>query len=328
MLTIPLVNTFERLRIFMLVIAASFGLFVAKSIPFVIATGGAYRVYGPPNSMIADNTDFGLALNMTLPVFFFLAQAESRRWLKRIFALLFLAAIPVILFTYSRGALIGLACVGCGMLLRMSMRLRLLVAPVIALGLLVALVLAPESWRGRMETLGNTSADASAQARLNAWQYAANLAADYPLAGGGFATFTSELYGRYAPNANAEAQTAHSIYFQILAEHGYTGLFLYLTLFVSAFLSAGNIVKRARLHNDDTIMHYANMFRFSLVGFATTGAFLSRAYFDYFFCIVTCIAVLKWVSRERWQALLEEDFEADGDDTQKVIFLPQEAHAL
>ena len=35
------------------------------------------------------------------------------------------------------------------------------------------------------------------------------------------------------------------------------------------------------------------MLKFSLVGFMVTGAFLGRAYFDYYFGIVVCVAILK-----------------------------------
>src|SRR5205085_2012013 len=101
------VNTWNRLRWLTLVIAGSFGLIVLKSLPFIILSDGTARIYGPPNSMIADNNDFGLALNIVLPFFFFLAQNESRRWLKRLLGCLFLATIPTIMFTYSRGAFVG-----------------------------------------------------------------------------------------------------------------------------------------------------------------------------------------------------------------------------
>src|ERR1035441_9929869 len=70
------------------VMAASFGIFVAKAAPFMILSGGAFRIFGPPNSMVADNNDFGLALNMTLPIFFFLAQTEEHRWVRWIFGIL------------------------------------------------------------------------------------------------------------------------------------------------------------------------------------------------------------------------------------------------
>ena len=61
--------------------------------------------------MIGDNTDFGLALNMTLPLYFFLAQAETKRWVRNAWGVMFLITIPAIFFTYSRGALVGLAAV-------------------------------------------------------------------------------------------------------------------------------------------------------------------------------------------------------------------------
>jgi putative inorganic carbon (HCO3(-)) transporter len=104
-ITIGVVNSFPRLRTLVVTIASCFGFFVFKALPFLIRTGGSDRVYGPPHSMISDNNDFGLAMNMTLPFFFFLAQTETVPWVKRVFGTLFLLGIPTIFFTYSRGAL-------------------------------------------------------------------------------------------------------------------------------------------------------------------------------------------------------------------------------
>ena len=50
------------------------------------------------------------------------------------------------------------------------------------------------------------------------------------------------------------------------------------------------------------------MLSLSLIGYMTSGVFLGRAYFDYFFLIVICIAVLGRIAREQWAQ--EED--ADG----------------
>jgi hypothetical protein len=47
------------------------------------------------------------------------------------------------------------------------------------------------------------------------------------------------------------------------------------------------------------------MFEFSLLGFLISGIFLGRAYFDYFFTIVACVAILKRVARDRWAATTE-----------------------
>jgi probable O-glycosylation ligase (exosortase A-associated) len=315
MVAMAVVNSFYRLRILLLVVAGSFGILAAKAFPFVILTGGRFRVFGPEGSMIADNNDFGLAMNMTLPLFFFLAQTESDRRVRKLFAILFVITIPVIFFTYSRGALVGLITVGTLMFLRL--RQRALLVPVIAVAVMIAVIAAPPAWKDRMDPTRDDAVDLSAKGRLNAWQYARNLAADYPITGGGFATFTPELYSRYAPPGSAIIGP-HSVYFGLLAEHGYVGLCLYLALVFSCFRTANRLVKFGKRYGDQEVANYANMIRFSMVGFLMSGIFLARAYFDYFFALVACLAVLKQVAFERWAqdssdtADLSEDAHEDG----------------
>jgi putative inorganic carbon (hco3(-)) transporter len=295
--TIGVVDSFARLRTLIIVIASCFGIFVMKALPWLISTRGTDRVYGPENSMIGDNNDFGLALNMTLPLLFFLAQSETRTWVKRSFWCLFLATIPVIFFTYSRGALIGLTAVLGLMFLRLKQRAILI--PVIVAGLGIVILFAPPAWKERMNPTGPNAIDASAQSRFNAWTFCWHLAGEYPIAGGGFATFTPALFQRYAPNVR-DVHGPHSIYFGVLAEHGFVGLFLYMTLVGACFVSTYWIVKWAKFHGDETAANYGNMFRFALVGFLTSGLFLGRAYFDYYYTLIACIVVLRQVCKHAW----------------------------
>jgi probable O-glycosylation ligase (exosortase A-associated) len=294
---IPIVSSFERLRYVVLTIAGCFGIYVLKSLPFVISTGGAHRIYGPERSMIADNTDFGLALNMTLPLYFFLAQTESKPWVKRFFAFLFVITIPAIFFTYSRGALLALAAVLALMLLQV--RRRFLLLPVIVLGTVIALYFAPAAWQERMNPTGENVVDASARGRLHAWAYARALAAEYPITGGGFATFTEELYQRYWPGEIYTIYGPHSIYFQVLAEHGFVGLAFYLSLVLSCIASTWRLRRQGRTRGDPEVSNYAQMLQLSLIGFLISGIFLGRAYFDYFFTVVACIVILQRAARDR-----------------------------
>jgi putative inorganic carbon (HCO3(-)) transporter len=296
--TIPIVSSFQRLRNLVVAIAACFGFYVLKSLPFVIITGGVFRLYGPDRSMIADNNDFGLALNMTLPLYFFLAQTERNRWVRRFFAALFVMTIPAVFFTYSRGALVGLAVVLFLMFLRS--RRRAILVPVIVAGAVVAVFLAPDAWKQRMDLSRPEAMDASALSRLNSWGYARALAADYPITGGGFATFTPELYEQYAPTKSETAYGPHSVYFQVLGEHGYVGLALYLCLILSCFATTRRLRKSARARGDLDVLHYADMLQLSLVAFLTSGMFLGRAYFDYYFTVVACVTILDLAARDRW----------------------------
>jgi probable O-glycosylation ligase (exosortase A-associated) len=302
-------DSFARLRLFVLVMVGCFGYFVVKALPFMVMTGGAYRLYGPDYSMIADNNDLGLALNMTLPLFFFLAQSESRQWVRWLFGFLFVITIPAVFCTYSRGALVGLIAVMALMLSRA--RRRFLLIPVIGVGIAIVLLLAPEAWKHRMDPTRSDAVDASALSRLNAWSFSWNLAKDYPIVGGGFGTFTNTLFAVYAPEAK-DIHGPHSVYFEVLAEHGFIGLALYLVLIGSCFGSVFRLVKLAKFHGDAVVLSYAYMFGFSLVGFLTSGIFLGRAYFDYFFSIVACLAALERIANEEWEAFLDEEDEAES----------------
>jgi len=308
--TIGIVSTFDRLRSMILTIAACFGLYVAKSLPFIIVTGGAFRLYGPEHSMIADNNDFGLALNMTLPLYFGLALTEPRRSVRLVAVFLFVITIPAVFFTYSRGALVGLSAVFALMVLQSRRRLALL--PVLAIGVAVAVFFAPDAWKERMDLTSPEALDASALSRLNSWGYARALAAEHPITGGGFATFTPELYDRYAPMKSDIAFGPHSVYFEVLAEHGYVGLLLYLSFVMSCLLTTRRLRNEARRRGEPQIAQYAQMLQFSLFGFLVSGVFLGRAYFDYFFTIVACLIALEHVARAKWAPLTTPAFSALG----------------
>jgi probable O-glycosylation ligase (exosortase A-associated) len=208
--------------------------------------------------------------------------------------------IPAVFFTYSRGAMVGLLAIFLMMLVQSRRRFALV--PVGVFGVVLALSFAPEAWKGRMDVTRPDAVDGSAQSRLNSWAYARALAADYPVTGGGFATFTEELYSRYRPEHVGSAYGAHSVYFQVLAEHGYVGLGLYLLLVLSCMATIRRLRKASRTHSDHEIGLYAQMFKFSMIGFLISGIFLGRAYFDYFFTIVACVIILRRVARDRWAA--------------------------
>jgi len=203
----------------------------------------------------------------------------------------FLVCIPGVLFTYSRGGLVGLA--GVMLFIFMTMKRRLLLVPILVLLGLFAIFLTPDGWQQRMNfSREGAVLDLSAKSRINAWTYCWRLVQDYPLTGAGFEAFTPQLFDRYAPNPR-DVHGPHSVYFGVLAEHGFIGLGLYLTLLVSTFLSLRSLVKFGRAHEDEQIEAYGNALRVSLVGFMVSGAFLGRAYFDYYFTVVACAVILK-----------------------------------
>jgi probable O-glycosylation ligase (exosortase A-associated) len=322
MITIVAVDSFARVQTLVKVIAGCFGVFVVKCLPFLLFRAGEDRVYGPENSMLADNNDFGLALNMTLPLFFFLALNETRPWLRKTFWALTVATLPAIFFTYSRGALVGLvAIVG---LMTLQFKQRRFLIPLFLIAGLFTLLLAPDKWKQRMDPTRQDAMDGSAYSRINAWTFSWRLAQDFPIMGGGFETFTKELFVVYAPTPR-DVHGPHSIYFGVLGEHGFVGLGLYLTMLTSCYLSARKILKWARIRGDDLVANYANMFIVSLAGFMVSGFFLGRQYFDYLYTILALIIALKRTCVLHWNEQDQMEGSEENEEHDMEDMLPQDA---
>jgi probable O-glycosylation ligase (exosortase A-associated) len=144
----------------------------------------------------------------------------------------------------------------------------------------VAIWFMPEKWESRMRSIQTYEQDTSAMGRINAWMMAFNLANDRPLIGGGFEIYNKELFGRYAPDPD-DVHAAHSIYFQMLGEHGYVGLGLFLLLWILVWRDASWIAREARSRDElRWAADLARMIQVSLVGYAVGGAFLNLAYYD------------------------------------------------
>lgn len=285
-----LVNTRKKLDGLFLVTALSFGLLAIKGSLFGIRTSGEFRVWGPPDSFVADNNDFGLALNMTLPMMFYMARDIGSKWLKRLLWLSFFCSVLAILLTYSRGALLGLAVV-LGMFTWKS-RHRLLGAGVLAGLALLVITFAPGAWMDRMSNFLHGNLDESAEGRLNAWHFSIELAKQYPITGGGFETFTPELFERITPGLRFAGP--HSIYFEMLGEQGYVGLIILLTTLGSCFVTLRRLRRQVRNRPElQWISKYSDMLEICLMAFAVSGAFLPRAYFDLWFELAVCTALLK-----------------------------------
>ena len=78
--------------------------------------------------------------------------------------------------------------------------------------------------------------DGSAMGRINAWWMAWNLA-KANFTGGGFDIYEPAVFQAYAPNPT-DVHAAHSIYFQVLGEHGFIGLILFVAIWIAVWRSA------------------------------------------------------------------------------------------
>jgi putative inorganic carbon (HCO3(-)) transporter len=277
---------------FIWVNALSLGFYGFKGGLFTLLTGGGQRVWGPPGGFIEGNNEVGLALVMVIPMMNYLRVVATQRWLRIAMMVLMLFTAVAVLGTQSRGAFLAIVAMGAVLWLRSKEKAK--AAVVIGLTGLVLTQFMPASWDERMQTIGTYHQDGSAMGRINAWQMATHLANDRFL-GGGFFIYTDEIFARYAPVPD-DVHAAHSIYFQVLGEHGYVGLILFLLVGLFTFLTARRIRREARDREDAAwLYHLAGMMQVSMIGYAVGGAFLSLAYFDLPYNVLVILVV-----GERW----------------------------
>jgi len=301
---ILVVTSKKKLDILFIVTALCFGALAIKGTLFGTRTGGEFRVWGPPDSFVYDNNDLGLALNMTLPMMFYLIRETTSSRLRKVLWVSFYCSIFAVILTYSRGALIGLVVVLGAISLR-SNRKILAGALLIAFAFLV-LTFAPSGWLNRMGNFAHGEVDESAQGRLHAWQFAWEFASEFPITGGGFETFTPGLEARFTPQFSFAGP--HSIYFQTLGEQGFVGLGIFLSVLGGCFYSLWRIRRRVRGQPEFTwIGNYSLMLETCLLGYVVSGAFLPRAYFDLWFQLAAGTALLKILYRQERSFQVQQD---------------------
>lgn len=291
--TMTLFQDRVRVRWLYLLMALSLGFYGLKGGVWALLTGAEHRVWGPQDSFFGDNNTLALALCMDLPLLLGLARHESRRWLKLLLRVMFAATVIAILFTYSRGGVVGLVTVLSVLAWRSPWRLRFLVAMIAAFVLAAPFI--PDRWWERVESMTLYQGDPSVVGRFEAWQTGFNLAANRPLAGGGFRVYWHDAtWEQYSGREFSMARDAHSLYFEVLGEHGFLGLAIYLSLLASVVISLRRIRKRWRRDSERRwLATYAEMTELSLFPFLTAGAFLGVAYFEFYFQLVALTVMLK-----------------------------------
>ena len=290
--TMILMQSKERINQLVWVIAMSIGFYGVKGGIFTIVNGGVYHVRGPEGSFIGGDNEMGLALIMTIPLLRYLQLTTRSMWLRAFLAVAMVLCAAATVGSQSRGALVGLVAMGTFLWLKSRNKVFTAALGVVAIGLVLSVM--PQQWFDRMSTIQTYDQDQSAMGRINAWKMAFNMAKDRPL-GGGLESFQDYSFALYAPNPD-DVHASHSIYFEVLGEHGFVGLGLFLMLGLMTWRSASWVIGRARRDREKRwAADLAAMVQVSLVGYASAGAFLGLAYFDYYYTLIALVVLCKTV---------------------------------
>lgn len=258
---------------------------------FTILTGGGARIWGPPGGQWGDNNGVSLAMLMVIPLIFGLKDLLGKKILRVGVYGAALISFICILGTQSRGGLVGI--MGSVLVYFFRTKHKILIGALIVIGGISVLAFMPQSWKGRMQTIQTHEQDSSASNRIIQWKYAIQLASESPVTGVGFnGRFYQPYYLKYMEGIDAN-RAVHSVFFQILEEQGYGGLFIYLLLMVTAVVSANKTSKicagREDLKWASTLLFYS---QFSITGFAFNGLTINVAYIDLYYYILVFIVLL------------------------------------
>lgn len=285
--TLSLINTRLKLQAFVWAIVLAIGYYGFKGGIFTVITGGNYRVWGS-GGFIEGNNEVALAVITTIPLMRYLQQQMTDKRARLAMTVLMLLSMIMAMGTQSRGALLGLMTMGAMLWWKGSN--KLIWAVLIVIIAIVGVSFMPDKYWDRMETIRTFNEDSSAMGRINAWWVCWYVARDHVF-GGGFMMYELPVFQRYAPVPD-DVHAAHSIYFQVMGEHGFIGLFIFLMIGAATWLTARKLVKLGRQDGAPSwALDLGRMIPVSMIGYATTGAFLSMAYFDlpyYVMVIAVC----------------------------------------
>jgi putative inorganic carbon (HCO3(-)) transporter len=282
----------------------------ANFLPFglkVLLTGGGYGqnlgLQGG-NSGLAEGGLLSTVCLMAVPLILFLGKhallIPKLPMMKLAYGGVAILAIATALGTYERSAIVGLFMLSIYMFLRSRRKFVfgiLLGCMVVAIGFLAA-----QSWNARVSSIGNYADDGSAMTRIMMWKWTLGYSATHPFGGGFDAYGISTIMmppdatnpGGYIQNGRAY----HSIYFEVLGDLGYPGLFMFLLVAASSVFSLIRLSRKCRKVPDLVwVADMSDAVQSGMLVFLSSGAFVGIAFqppFWYFVSMGVCLRAYVW----------------------------------
>jgi hypothetical protein len=208
-------------------------------------------------------------------------RAGSPSMIRRILSVaLCLPLLVTIYWAQSRGALLALGAIGAGGILMKVKRLRFSALLPLLIAALVATLLTSKRSEEDLEQ--------STASRVEYLVTGLRMATSNPLFGVGWGRYPDE-FDQYSRNAQFEfgSRTAHNSWILVLAETGWLGLGLYLSLFVAGLRSAWSL----REKKPELLL--------ALIGYGTTMTFLSHSYLFYPYLLLGIVFGASHLEREK-----------------------------
>jgi probable O-glycosylation ligase (exosortase A-associated) len=303
---VTLVNTEERLRLTLGVIAVSVGFEAVKQ-------GWASLILHPgspnenPHPVFGDNNGVAVGMLMLVAILIALARVSPKRWQRLLSRF---AAVGVVyrgLSTYSRGGFLSCGILALHFLVRSKRKVVGMLA-IAAVSIAIIPVLPATFW-ARMNTIndaietrnGTDDVDSSVQGRLHFWKIAVAMADERPFVGVGHQAF-QRAYRNYDTSAGefGEIRAAHSSWFGVLADLGFPGLALFILLIANGFRTC---IRAQRLARRDPALQDLGRMAMAIEGallvYCVGGSFVSDQYLEMHWHMLALSVVVDRLVRER-----------------------------
>lgn len=251
---------------------------------------------------MGDGNDFALSLSITLPFMIYFFKTSSSNMLKFGFGIASLINIAFIILTQSRGGALTLA--GLGIFYISKSKNKLIALVLVMIASLLVFSFAPSQFFDRMSTIQDYENESSAMNRIRAWTGSFLMALDNPITGvgaGGFASAYGQFYRQ--EGFNRVAMNAHSVYFQILGELGFPGIFMILYLLIRNFKILINNRKILVKYSLVSLVNLNEALTGGLLAFCIGAAFLSVQYYPHIYFLIGLITAFDLLVSEQKQNL-------------------------
>lgn len=288
-----LMTSRERLNYLVWILVISIGFHTVQAGIITVGSGGNARIYGPESSPFNTENPFARVTIMIFPLILFLFYHSKHTLVRKGLVGASLLDVIALVGTGSRGGFLAFCGMASYMWLRSSRKFAL--AFVVAIGAGAGAILLSdgrlEKWTDRMSTIGQADEVYTAQQRFESWIWALDYAAAHPIVGGGYGVFmlNTEHQGK-----SVGYLLAHSNYFQMLGEHGYVGLSLYL-LMLTAMFSICRKVERASRNRPEVYWErdLAIALKIAAVGYMIGGITITHEFYELFYVYVGMVAATR-----------------------------------
>lgn len=278
---IPLVfRTPLRIELFLLVMSFSVAVHYLSGGVTAMLGKGYGRQFTEGNSGLQESSTLATVCVMLIPINIFLMrnsviikQAKIRYI---IFSALIVFQILTVIGTFARTGLVALAVLFLTQLrFWPAARWRMIVVAIILAGALTPVM--SDAWTQRMSTINTFEEDSSAMSRIEVWKWTIGYVQDNPM-GGGFGVYRLNSIELISGKIQ-KSRAFHNMYIEVLGEHGYPGLIMFLALFMLSFRKLRKIRNAAGKNPDHKFfVELSSTFTSSLIIYMAGAMFIGVAF--------------------------------------------------